>query len=115
MRPLSFTRLCLSYFILAEKPTAVGWEKNPAGKLGPRMADLAPMMDPTRLASLSVCCYLILTLDQAREPSCRPQLEADAMANSSILGSGQGGVHQVPTTGCGHPRMLRSENIDGTS
>ena len=30
------------------KPTAVGWEKNPQGKLGPRVADLAPMMDPTR-------------------------------------------------------------------
>ncbi|KAG6834362.1 hypothetical protein H0H93_010119 [Arthromyces matolae] len=30
------------------RPSAVGWEKNPQGKLGPRMADLAPMMDPTR-------------------------------------------------------------------
>ncbi|KAG8894439.1 Autophagy protein 7, partial [Tulasnella sp. 403] len=35
-------------------PAAVGWEKNPAGKLGPRMADLAPMMDPTRLADQAV-------------------------------------------------------------
>lgn len=32
----------------SEKPSAVGWEKNVQGKLGPRMADLAPMMDPTR-------------------------------------------------------------------
>lgn len=32
------------------KPSAVGWEKNVNGKLGARMADLAPMMDPTRLA-----------------------------------------------------------------
>jgi ubiquitin-like modifier-activating enzyme ATG7 len=31
-----------------EKPSALGWEKNVQGKLGPRMADLAPMMDPTR-------------------------------------------------------------------
>ena len=30
------------------KPSAVGWEKNPQGKLGARVADLAPMMDPTR-------------------------------------------------------------------
>lgn len=30
------------------RPSAVGWEKNPQGKLGPRVADLAPMMDPTR-------------------------------------------------------------------
>jgi ubiquitin-like modifier-activating enzyme ATG7 len=30
------------------KPGAVGWEKNVQGKLGPRVADLAPMMDPRR-------------------------------------------------------------------
>lgn len=30
------------------RPSTVGWEKNPQGKLGPRVADLAPMMDPTR-------------------------------------------------------------------
>ncbi len=30
------------------RPSAVGWEKNVQGKLGPRVADLAPMMDPTR-------------------------------------------------------------------
>jgi ubiquitin-like modifier-activating enzyme ATG7 len=32
----------------SERPAAVGWEKNPQGKLGPRVADLAPMMDPAR-------------------------------------------------------------------
>lgn len=30
------------------KPSVVGWEKNDKGKLGPRMADLAPLMDPTK-------------------------------------------------------------------
>ena len=35
----------------ATKPSAVGWEKNIQGKLGPRVADLAPMMDPTRCVS----------------------------------------------------------------
>ncbi|KAJ8482112.1 hypothetical protein ONZ45_g15064 [Pleurotus djamor] len=30
------------------RPSAVGWEKNNQGKLAPRVADLAPMMDPTR-------------------------------------------------------------------
>lgn len=34
--------------IISGRLAAVGWEKNAAGKLGPRMADLAPMMDPTR-------------------------------------------------------------------
>ena len=32
------------------RPSIVGWEKNVQGKLGPRVADLAPMMDPTRWA-----------------------------------------------------------------
>jgi ubiquitin-like modifier-activating enzyme ATG7 len=35
----------------ADKPSAVGWEKNVQGKLGARVADLAPMMDPKRSAS----------------------------------------------------------------
>ncbi len=35
------------------RPTAVGWEKNMQGKLAPRVADLAPMMDPTRYVSPS--------------------------------------------------------------
>ena len=34
----------------ADKPSAVGWEKNVQGKLGARVADLAPMMDPKRSA-----------------------------------------------------------------
>ena len=29
-------------------PNAVGWEKNIHGKLGARVADLAPTMNPTR-------------------------------------------------------------------
>ncbi|PLW14810.1 hypothetical protein PCANC_01117 [Puccinia coronata f. sp. avenae] len=40
--------------IIQGRPAAVGWEKNTAGKLGPRLADLAPMMDPTRLAEQAV-------------------------------------------------------------
>ncbi|KAF9439057.1 Autophagy protein 7 [Entomortierella beljakovae] len=35
-------------------PKAAGWEKNAQGKLGPRLADLAPLMDPTRLADTAV-------------------------------------------------------------
>lgn len=31
-----------------QKPGAVGWERNVQDKMGARMADLAPMMDPKR-------------------------------------------------------------------
>ena len=34
-----------------KKPSAVVWEKNVHGKLGARVADLAPMMDPTWYSS----------------------------------------------------------------
>ncbi|CAJ0759519.1 22619_t:CDS:2, partial [Entrophospora sp. SA101] len=40
--------------ILDACPKSVGWEKNPQGKLGHRIADLAPLMDPERLADTSV-------------------------------------------------------------
>lgn len=36
------------------RPATVGWEKNTQGKLAPRMADLAPMMDPVRCATIAV-------------------------------------------------------------
>ncbi|KAJ3212169.1 Autophagy protein 7 [Entophlyctis luteolus] len=37
-----------------ELPKSVGWEKNSSGKLGARLVDLAPMMDPARLAETAV-------------------------------------------------------------
>ncbi|KAF9358927.1 Autophagy protein 7, partial [Mortierella sp. NVP85] len=43
-----------SYVPVTACPKAVGWEKNAQGKLGPRLADLAPLMDPTRLADTAV-------------------------------------------------------------
>ncbi|GJJ75972.1 ubiquitin-like modifier-activating enzyme ATG7 [Entomortierella parvispora] len=49
-----FTAQLPSYVPLTECPKAVGWEKNAQGKLGPRVADLAPLMDPTRLADTAV-------------------------------------------------------------
>ncbi|KAF9942943.1 Autophagy protein 7 [Mortierella alpina] len=43
-----------SYQPLTTCPKAVGWEKNAQSKLGPRLADLAPLMDPARLADTAV-------------------------------------------------------------
>lgn len=36
------------------KASVVGWERNSSGKLAPKMADLGPLMDPTRLADQAV-------------------------------------------------------------
>ncbi len=77
------------------KPSAVGWEKNPAGKLGPRMADLAPMMDPKRLADQAV--DLNLKLMRWR---ILPGLDLDKVANTKALLLGAG------TLGCYVARTL---------
>ncbi|KAF9962752.1 Autophagy protein 7 [Modicella reniformis] len=49
-----FTAQVPSYVPVTACPKAVGWEKNAQGKLGPRLADLAPLMDPARLADTAV-------------------------------------------------------------
>ncbi|PPQ66819.1 hypothetical protein CVT24_008678 [Panaeolus cyanescens] len=69
--------------------SAVGWEKNPQGKLGPRLADLAPMMDPTRLAGQAV--DLNLKLMRWR---ILPALELEKIAETRALLLGAG------TLGC---------------
>ncbi|KAL6298925.1 E1-like protein-activating [Sparassis latifolia] len=79
----------------AEKPTAVGWEKNLQGKLGPRMADLAPMMDPTKLAGQAV--DLNLKLMRWR---ILPSLDLEKVANTKCLLLGAG------TLGCYVARTL---------
>ncbi|KAI0760931.1 E1-like protein-activating [Trametes elegans] len=78
-----------------EKPAAVGWEKNIQGKLGPRVADLAPMMDPTRLADQAV--DLNLKLMRWR---ILPALDLEKVANTRCLLLGAG------TLGCYVARTL---------
>ena len=77
------------------RPSAVGWEKNPQGKLGPRLADLAPMMDPTRLAAQAV--DLNLKLMRWR---ILPSLELDKISSTRCLLLGAG------TLGCYVARAL---------
>lgn len=43
-----------------EKQNVVGWEKNVQGKLGPRVADLAPMMDPKRSDLIFHCASTLI-------------------------------------------------------
>ncbi|KAF5389397.1 hypothetical protein D9757_004401 [Collybiopsis confluens] len=77
------------------RPTAVGWEKNVQGKLAPRMADLAPMMDPVRLANQAV--DLNLKLMRWR---ILPELDLEKIAETKCLLLGAG------TLGCYVARCL---------
>ncbi|KAI0052733.1 E1-like protein-activating [Auriscalpium vulgare] len=82
------------------KPNAVGWEKNPQGKLGARIADLAPMMDPTRLADQAV--DLNLKLMRWR---ILPALNLEKIAETKCLLLGAG------TLGCYAARTLMGWGI----
>ncbi|KAK7471324.1 Autophagy protein 7 [Stygiomarasmius scandens] len=77
------------------RPNAVGWEKNAQGKLAPKMADLAPMMDPVRLANQAV--DLNLKLMRWR---ILPSLDLDRIAATKCLLLGAG------TLGCYVARCL---------
>ena len=95
-------------------PSAVGWEKNVQGKLGPRLADLAPMMDPTRyFLSESHCprpvadCLSSSLADQAVDLNLKlmrwrilPSLDLDKVASTKCLLLGAG------TLGCYVARTL---------
>ncbi|KAK7754829.1 Autophagy protein 7 [Diatrype stigma] len=69
----------------AEMPKFTGWERNPAGKLGPRSVSLAESMDPTRLADQSV--DLNLKLMKWR---ISPNLDLDIIKNTKCLLLGAG-------------------------
>jgi len=83
-----------------EKPSAVGWEKNVQGKLGARVADLAPMMDPKRLADQAV--DLNLKLMRWR---ILPALDLEKIAQTRCLLLGAG------TLGCYVARTLMGWGI----
>lgn len=61
---LRFSELTLLMTQKGACPHAVGWEQNSRGKFGPRMVDLASVMDPVRCAScacmpsFSVVCVI---------------------------------------------------------
>lgn len=77
------------------KPAAVGWEKNTAGKLAPKLADLGALMDPKRLADQAV--DLNLKLMKWR---IMPALDLDKIKQTKCLLLGAG------TLGCYVSRSL---------
>jgi len=75
----------LSGTLSSEMPNVVGWERNAQSKLSPRLADLAPMMDPRRLADTAV--DLNLKLMKWR---ILPQLKLDKIKETKCLLLGAG-------------------------
>ncbi|KAK9765622.1 Autophagy protein 7, variant 2 [Basidiobolus ranarum] len=71
-------------------PKAVGWERNAHGKLGPRVADLAPLMDPQKLANTAVDLNLKL-MRWRLLPSLN--LEKISSQKCLLLGSGTLGCY----------------------
>lgn len=74
---------------------ATGWERNASGKLAPKVSDLGPLMDPTRLANQAV--DLNLKLMRWR---IMPEIQLDKIASTRCLILGAG------TLGCYVSRVL---------
>ncbi|GJN92628.1 hypothetical protein Rhopal_005663-T1 [Rhodotorula paludigena] len=86
--------------LIAKRPSVVGWEKNDKGKLGPRMADLAPLMDPTRLADQAVDLNL-----QLMRWRILPSLDLEKVKHTKCLLLGAG------TLGCYVARTLMAWGV----
>lgn len=71
-------------------PSAIGWERNGSGKLAPKVSDLGPLMDPTRLAEQAVDLNLKLMRWRIMPEI---QLEKVATTRCLLLGAGTLGCH----------------------
>eukprot|EP00842_Homolaphlyctis_polyrhiza_P003791 jgi/Hompol1/4412/HPOL_003657-RA len=83
-----------------DEPKYVGWEKGTQGKPSPRVADLAPLMDPKRLAESAV--DLNLKLMRWR---ILPELQLQAISQTKCLLLGAG------TLGCYVARLLMAWGV----
>ncbi|GAA5841415.1 hypothetical protein JCM3766R1_004076 [Sporobolomyces carnicolor] len=81
-------------------PGVTGWEKNAQGSLGPRMADLGPLMDPVRLADQAVDLNL-----QLMRWRILPELDLDKVKHTKCLVLGAG------TLGCYVSRTLMAWGV----
>lgn len=94
-----------------ESPAVVGWERNAAGKLIPKAADLGPMMDPTRLADQAV--DLNLKLMRWR---ILPEINLERVQSTKclLLGAGTLGCYVARTLlgwGVRHITMVDSSTV----
>ncbi|CAO1627379.1 unnamed protein product [Sympodiomycopsis kandeliae] len=76
-------------------PASIGWERNPQGKVAPKVSDLGPLMDPKRLAEQAV--DLNLKLMRWR---IMPDVQLDKISSTKCLLLGAG------TLGCNVARVL---------
>ncbi|KAJ1547707.1 Autophagy protein 7 [Nowakowskiella sp. JEL0078] len=90
--------------LFKDPPKIVGWEKNSQGNLGPRIADLAPLMDPKRLADTAV--DLNLKLMKWR---LVPTLDLENISQQRCLLFGAG------TLGCYVARLLMAWGVRNIS
>ncbi|GAA5904578.1 Atg7p [Sporobolomyces salmoneus] len=81
-------------------PSVAGWEKNAQGSLGPRMADLGPLMDPIRLADQAVDLNL-----QLMRWRILPELNLEKVKETKCLILGAG------TLGCYVSRTLMAWGV----
>ncbi|KAJ3023351.1 UNVERIFIED_CONTAM: Autophagy protein 7 [Siphonaria sp. JEL0065] len=95
-----FLKVNLPGSLADDLPKSVGWEKNSTGKLGARLVDLAPMMDPIRLAETAV--DLNLKLMRWR---IMPELQLEKISGTKCLLLGSG------TLGCYVARALMAWGV----
>jgi ubiquitin-like modifier-activating enzyme ATG7 len=95
-----------------ERPASVGWERNKAGKLGSRTADLGPMMDPARYVLLRNTMLTLRLADQAVDLNLKlmrwrimPSLDLETISSTKCLLLGAG------TLGCYVSRALMVSSI----
>eukprot|EP00897_Mesotaenium_endlicherianum_P002215 jgi/Mesen1/2020/ME000148S01118 len=93
-------------------PEAVGWEKNSKGVNGPRVADLAPALDPVRLATAAADLNLKLmrwrmlpSLDVPRLSSTRCLLLGAVVAIGRACAWQAWGVRHITLVDCGRVAM----------
>ena len=105
-----------------EKQNVVGWEKNVQGKLGPRVADLAPMMDPRRSDPNFHCASTLIIwagndrlADQAVDLNLKlmrwrilPALDLEKVAQTRclLLGAGTLGCYVARTLMVSRPALV---------
>ena len=66
------------------KLSAVGWERNEKGKMGPRVVDLGPTMDPLRSVQTPLALGSVMVSDGLLTHLALPFLLSNRLANQAV-------------------------------